>query len=178
MRKKNPLGGSGFWGDSVFVGGLVGVDVDGASAELDGAGGECVEGVVLAETDLVAGLEACAALADDDGAGLSGLAAVFLSVTVAAAGHPPLWAFMAFFTAAFFCFGILFGNFKALAMEPMGHIAGVAAAVIGSLATVISLALGTVIGQAYDGTVLPLVLGFAAVGPAALAVQWWTARGP
>lgn len=110
--------------------------------------------------------------------GASGLAAVFLAVTVAAAGHPPFWAFMTFFVAAFFCIGILFGNFNALAMEPMGHIAGVAAAVIGSLATVISLALGTVIGQAYDGTVLPLVLGFAAVGPAALAVQWWTERGP
>ena len=40
---------------------------------------------------------------------------------------------------------------------------------VGSLATVISLGLGMVIAQCYDGTVLPLVLGFAAVGPAVLA---------
>ena len=57
--------------------------------------------------------------------------------------------------------GILFGNFNALAMEPMGHIAGVAAAVVGSLATIISSVLGWVLGQAYDGTVRPMAAGFA-----------------
>ena len=52
-------------------------------------------------------------------------------------------------------------NFNALAMEPMGHIAGVAAAVIGSLATIISSVLGWALGQAYDGTVRPMIAGFA-----------------
>lgn len=101
---------------------------------------------------------------------LSGLSVVFLAVTAVAAGDPPFWAFMAYFMVVFFCIGILFGNFNALAMEPMGHIAGVAAAVIGSLTTFISLLLGTVIGQAYDGTVLPLVAGFTGLGLAALVV--------
>ena len=58
-------------------------------------------------------------------------------------------------------------------MEQLGHIAGVAAAVVGSLATLISLLLGTVIGQAYDGTVLPLVAGFTLLGLAAVAVLRW-----
>src|SRR5215210_3717813 len=89
-----------------------------------------------------------------------------------AAGHavPPLSVLMAYFLAAFFCFGILFGNFNALAMEPLGHIAGVAAAVIGSFTTFISLALGSVIGAAYDGTLLPLVTGFAALSTLSLVL--------
>ena len=105
---------------------------------------------------------------------LSGLSVAFLAVSAAASGHPPFWAFMAYFMAAFFCIGILFGNFNALAMEPLGHIAGIAAAFVGSLTTFISLLLGTAIGQSYDGTVLPLVGGFAGLGLAALVVLHWT----
>ena len=56
-------------------------------------------------------------------------------------------------------------------------IAGVAAAVIGSLQTLISLLLGTAVGQSYDGTVLPLVGGFAPLGAATVAVMRWAERG-
>jgi len=49
----------------------------------------------------------------------------------------------------------------------------VASAVVGSLTTFISLALGTLIGQSFDGTVLPLVGGFAGLGIAALAAMRW-----
>jgi MFS transporter, DHA1 family, multidrug resistance protein len=76
-------------------------------------------------------------------------------------GHPPLWALMGYLLLTFFFVGVLFGNFNALAMEPMGHIAGTAAAVVGSLATVTSSALGWMLGQAYDGTVRPMIAGFA-----------------
>ena len=62
-------------------------------------------------------------------------------------------------------------------MDRLGHIAGVAASVIGSLTTFISLLLGTAIGQGYDGTVLPLVGGFAALGIASFAVMRWAERG-
>jgi DHA1 family bicyclomycin/chloramphenicol resistance-like MFS transporter len=89
---------------------------------------------------------------------------------------PPLWALMAYLLAAFFCIGILFGNFNALAMEPLGHIAGVGAAVVGSLTTFISLFMGTLIGQSYNGTVLPLVGGFALLGLASLATMTWVER--
>jgi DHA1 family bicyclomycin/chloramphenicol resistance-like MFS transporter len=89
----------------------------------------------------------------------------------------PLWALMAYLVPAFFCIGILFGNFNALAMEPLGHIAGVAAAVVGSLTTFISMALGTAIGQLYDGTVTPLAIGFALLGLASLCVMLFVERG-
>lgn len=108
---------------------------------------------------------------------LSGLSLVYFGVAYVAAGQPPLWTLMVWGISAFFCMGILFGNFNAMAMESMGHIAGVAAAVVGSLTTVISLILGTWIGQIYDGTVLPLVGGFTVLGVGALLVMHWTERG-
>ena len=109
--------------------------------------------------------------------GLAGLSLGFFGIALAAAGDPPLWSLMAYLVPAFFCMGILFGNFNALAMEPLGHVAGVAASVIGSLTTFISLLLGTLIGRSYDGTVLPLVGGFAILGLAAAALMRWAERG-
>ena len=73
----------------------------------------------------------------------------------------------------FFGIGLLFGNLTALAMQPLGHIAGTGAAVVGGLSTLISLALGTVIGQSYDDTVVPLVFGFAVLSVLAMAAIGW-----
>ena len=53
------------------------------------------------------------------------------------------------------------GNLNALAMEPVGHIAGLAASVTGSLATVISVGLAVPVGMAFDGTPVPLMIGTA-----------------
>lgn len=72
----------------------------------------------------------------------------------------PLWQFLTFICSTFFCLGLLFGNLNAIAMEPMGHVAGIASAVIGSSSSLISLVLGTIIGQAYNMTLLPLAIGF------------------
>jgi DHA1 family bicyclomycin/chloramphenicol resistance-like MFS transporter len=95
----------------------------------------------------------------------------------ALAGHPPLFAFVGFMLVCFFCNGLLFGNFSARAMEPVGHIAGVASAVMGSVSGMLALALGTLFGRAYDGTVLPLVAGFTASGLLALVVTEIAERG-
>ena len=85
----------------------------------------------------------------------------------------PLTLFMAYLMPSFFCIGILFGNMNALAMEPLGHIAGVGAAVVGSLSTLVATPLGAGIGQAYNGTVTPLALGFAVFGLGALVLMRW-----
>ncbi|MET0795160.1 MAG: multidrug effflux MFS transporter [Polyangiaceae bacterium] len=92
-------------------------------------------------------------------------------------GHPPLFAFVGFMMVCFFCNGLLFGNFTARAMEPVGHIAGVASAVIGSVSGMLALVHGTLFGRAYDGTVLPLVAGFTASGLLALAVTEIAEKG-
>ena len=89
-------------------------------------------------------------------------------------GHPPLYALMAYLLALFFCFGILFGNLNALAMEPLGHIAGLGSALIGSVSTLMSVVFGVIIANAYDQTVLPLVAGFALLGLLALLTMQWT----
>jgi len=92
-------------------------------------------------------------------------------------GHPPLLLLMLYLLLIFFFFGILFGNLNAMAMEPLGHIAGLGSAVIGSLSTLLSVVFGVIVADAYDGTVLPLVLGFAVLGLAALLTLRWTERG-
>ncbi len=62
--------------------------------------------------------------------------------------------------SACFSVGILFGNLNAMAMAPFGHIAGVASAVIGNVSTMLAVVFGTLVGQFFDGSVLPLVTGF------------------
>ena len=62
-------------------------------------------------------------------------------------------------------------------MEPLGHIAGVGAAVIASLATFISVPLGAVVGQGFDGTMYTLIGAFAVSGLATLGAIWWAEGG-
>jgi DHA1 family bicyclomycin/chloramphenicol resistance-like MFS transporter len=101
----------------------------------------------------------------------------FLVVAWLLGGHPPLVCLMAYLVLCFFCTGLLFGNYNARAMEPMGRIAGVAASVTGSGSSLLALGLGTVLGRAYDGTVLPLISGFALLSTAALVVTESAERG-
>ncbi|HBM11993.1 MAG TPA: hypothetical protein DD390_04805 [Rhodospirillaceae bacterium] len=108
---------------------------------------------------------------------LTGLSLGFLIVDIVLAGHPPLWAFMLWGMTSFFCIGLLFGNLNALAMEPLGHIAGTGSAVVGALTTLISLVFGIVVGQAFDGTALPLVAGFACLGVISSIAMVITNRG-
>ncbi len=72
----------------------------------------------------------------------------------------PFWSFMLFASIAYFCFGILFGNMHSLAMEEVGHVAGVAASIIGSLSTLIAILIAAIIGSFYNDSVTPIVLGF------------------
>ncbi|WP_437350924.1 multidrug effflux MFS transporter [Neorhizobium petrolearium] len=75
----------------------------------------------------------------------------------------PVLLFLAFFSLAMFQFGWIGANFNSLAMEPLGHVAGTASSVLGFMSTVGGSIIGVVIGQAFNGTALPLVAGFFAV---------------
>lgn len=73
---------------------------------------------------------------------------------------PNLPAFLAYAAVLFFCFGLVFGNINAMAMEPMGHVAGIASAVIGAVSSLLSMTLGTWIGQMFNNTLIPMTCGF------------------
>lgn len=105
--------------------------------------------------------------------GSIGLSALFLAASLLAGGHPPFWSLAAFLFLNFFCCGILFGNYNAIAMEPMGHIAGMAAAISGGLSSLLALASGTLIGQMYDGSVMPIAGGFFGLAICALVLTEW-----
>ncbi len=68
--------------------------------------------------------------------------------------------FMLYACILFLLFGTLFGNLNAIAMEPMGHVAGMASAIIGAASSVLSLILASIIGQLYNGTLIPMTCGF------------------
>ncbi|MBP9951834.1 MAG: multidrug effflux MFS transporter [Cypionkella sp.] len=61
--------------------------------------------------------------------------------------------------ALFAMMGLSLGNLNALAMEPVGHIAGLAASVVSAIATVGSVLLAIPVGLAFDGTAIPLMTG-------------------
>ncbi|KAE9628669.1 MFS transporter [Parasedimentitalea maritima] len=67
--------------------------------------------------------------------------------------------FVAWQTSLFFMVGLTLGNLNAMAMEPMGHIAGMAASVIGAISTVLAAAIAAPIGLFFDGSLLPLTSG-------------------
>jgi DHA1 family bicyclomycin/chloramphenicol resistance-like MFS transporter len=84
-----------------------------------------------------------------------------------------LWMFMIYAAILFFCFGLIFGNVNALAMEPMGHVAGIASAIIGSVSSIISMVIGTAIGQMYDNTLIPVTIGFLIMTSLALLTMYF-----
>jgi DHA1 family bicyclomycin/chloramphenicol resistance-like MFS transporter len=88
---------------------------------------------------------------------ISGSAALFLLVQQFV--DVQLWMFLLFAAALFGSFGFISGNLNAMAMEPLGHLAGIASAVIGSISSLLSISIGTTIGQLYNGSVLPITLG-------------------
>lgn len=91
--------------------------------------------------------------------GLCVISVIFLVIQLL--GIPiTFWMFMLYASILFLFFGILFGNLNAIAMEPMGHVAGMASAIIGASSSVLSLILASIIGQLYNGTLIPMTCGF------------------
>ncbi|NNC37149.1 MAG: multidrug effflux MFS transporter [Hyphomonadaceae bacterium] len=85
---------------------------------------------------------------------------VALCIAFMGAGSIALPVFLAWGVMAFFTMGLLFGNFNAIAMEPLGHIAGIGSAFVSFISTGISLVIGQSLGWAYNETVYPLLAGF------------------
>ena len=74
--------------------------------------------------------------------------------------NPPIKIILLFFSLQFFCLGFLFGNLRAIAMEPVGHIAGIGAAITGFISTLMAVPLSILIGKFVTLTALPIFIGF------------------
>ncbi|WP_232830667.1 multidrug effflux MFS transporter [Tropicimonas sp. IMCC34011] len=87
---------------------------------------------------------------------------------------PEALFFPAFFfwaTSVFFMAGLTFGNLNALALEPMGHIAGLASSVVGCVSTIGAVILAAPIGLAFNGTIVPLSVGVLICSAVALVLM-------
>lgn len=98
-------------------------------------------------------------------------------LVVAVSGHETLSTFVALQTLMMFGFSLIVGNFGAMAMENMGGVAGMANSLQGSMANIAGIIFGTVIGQAFNGTTVPLYAGFFLCGLFALGAVLITERG-
>lgn len=108
-------------------------------------------------------------------ASFSGVATLHL-VLVWANGGESLPEFVILHALTMASFGLIAANLGAVAMEPLGHIAGTASSVQGTITTIGGALIGLAIGQSFDGTTLPFLIGFTLCGTAALGVALWTNR--
>ena len=87
---------------------------------------------------------------------------------ISAAFGMPLWLALAGMAGCFFLYGLLLSNFNAIAMQPVGQAAGMAASITGSWTTACGAVLGTLIARQIEASALPLFAGFAALTLCAL----------
>lgn len=78
--------------------------------------------------------------------------------------NPDLSVLVIFFGLQFTSIGFLFGNLRSLAMEPIGHIAGIGAAINGFISTIMAVPIANYIGSFVTNSVLPLFIGFSVCG--------------
>ena len=92
-------------------------------------------------------------------------------------GKPPLLLFCGLVSAMQFLMCLIFPNFNAMAMEPLGAVAGTASAVLGVFTTVGGTLIGMIVGRTFDGSVRPLALTYLVCGALALLVILWAEKG-
>ncbi len=103
-------------------------------------------------------------------------AAMLVLLTMALPTPGDFAVFFAYMCVAFFMIGLTFGNLNALALETMGHIAGLAAAVVGAVSTMLAVVIAIPIGLLYDGTPVPVVAGVAVCSSLAFLLMLSTRR--
>lgn len=113
-----------------------------------------------------------------------GVLAVYLVVATAGVllaaatdGRPPLWAFLAAMAPMLASHALLIPNLTTLAMLPHASVAGTASALIGAIQVAGGALVGAALDSRFDGTVLPLTLGFLGAGAVAAVAVVWAERG-
>lgn len=100
-----------------------------------------------------------------------------LHLVIALLGWETILSFAILQAVMMSCFALAGANFGAIAMEHMGKLAGTASSVQGFLQSVGGALIGVAIGQAFDGTTVPMYTGFTLCGLATIAVVAWAEGG-
>ncbi|WP_185982769.1 multidrug effflux MFS transporter [Aureimonas mangrovi] len=100
-----------------------------------------------------------------------------LVIAIAMGGSAPFWAFLPLTALTFCMFGLIGTNFNALAMDPLGHVAGTASSVLGFLQTLGGGLIGAAIGYLYNGTTIPLLTGFLVLSAGSLVCVFIAENG-
>jgi len=88
-----------------------------------------------------------------------------------------IWIFYPLFCLTFACFGMMGANFSALALEPLGDIAGTASAAYGFATSTVASLFGYLVAGQFDGRVIPVLQGFMLLGLASFILIGITERG-
>jgi DHA1 family bicyclomycin/chloramphenicol resistance-like MFS transporter len=107
---------------------------------------------------------------------------VYIAVTlghvlVAALGWEQLWTFVVLQSATMACFSLAVSNFGAMALDPLGAIAGIGASLQGFITTFGGALIGAAIGRNFNGTTLPLAIGALGAGIVSLVFVMFAERG-
>ena len=105
------------------------------------------------------------------------LVAVVANIVHVAIGEFPVGLLVAFLSLSFFLVGLMLPNFNALAMEPLGAIAGTGSSFVGFAMTALGAILGGAVGQLYDGSAYPLFTGYCFFALISLVIVVITERG-
>jgi len=100
-------------------------------------------------------------------------ATVFGLAMFVTGGQPPFLLFVALFLPILFSHALLIPNLNAIAMIPMGSVAGTAAAIVGTIATLGGSLIGLTIDRAYNGTLVPFGTAAILTGVIALGLSVW-----
>ena len=103
---------------------------------------------------------------------LFAVSSIYLVIIVINNADVPLWSFMLYASLIYFCCGILFGNMHSMAMEQVGHVAGVAASVVGCVSTLLATVIAAFIGSFYNDTITPIVMGLAVLMLPIIYISW------
>ena len=100
-----------------------------------------------------------------------------LHVAIAALGWERLWTFVLLQAATMATFSLSVSNFGAMAMEPVGAVAGIGASLQGCITTATGALVGAAIGREFSGSTLPLAGGSLCCGLIALGLVLAAERG-
>ena len=102
-----------------------------------------------------------------------GISGLLVLLSWGFAGKPPLWLFAPLLAGCLFCFSLMMPNFNAISMEPLRAIAGSASSWLGFYTSFMGAMIGSFVGQMFNGTVLPLAIGYFLTG---VLVLWIVVR--